>query len=381
MLATEHIGGAVSGSMAGWSNTRIRVDNDRHRMSAAHLPQQNRILRALPLEARKRVFPHLELVKMPVGGVLYESDAPVHHVHFPINAVVAQLHVASDDRTAQIAVIGNEGIAGCSLLVGEEAALLQTVVQCSGYAFRLNGRTLQREISRNGHLYAVLLRFTQLLIAQMAQTLVCNSNHSLEQRLCRWLLLTLDRMQSNQLPVKQEVIETVMGARSEQVSEILRIFDTLGAIQRGPERLTVSDRRKLELAACGCYSAVRGEAELPQRPSAEKLADAFPELLRALVEGLSDTHQDNLVKQLEGALLRGIDFDLDADAGTIGLVTVYAPRAVKRNIFAAAHGRRIPVECGYWVNLDTDPFGRITVIEILHPPSPLREQMMERARR
>jgi ABC-type branched-subunit amino acid transport system ATPase component len=107
----------------------------------------------------------------------------------------------------------------------------------------------------------MLLRFSQLLIAQMVHTLVCNSNHSLEQRLCRWLLLTLDRMQSNQMPVKQEVIETVMGARSEQVSETLRMFDTLGAIQRSAERLTVSDRRKLELAACECYSAVRSETE------------------------------------------------------------------------------------------------------------------------
>jgi hypothetical protein len=152
-------------------------------------------------------------------------------------------------------------------------------------------------------------------------------------------------------------------------------------IQQSPERLTVSDRRKLELAACECYSAVRSEAEPLRRSSAETLAEAFPDLLRALVDGLSETHRDNLVRQLEGALLRGIDFNFDADAGTISLAAVYSPDAVKRNIFAAAHGRRIPIECRYWVNLDTDPFGRITAIEILHPPSPLREELLNRARR
>ncbi len=350
-------------------------------MSAAHLPQNNFLLRALPFEARRRVYPHLELVEMPPGDVLYGSGSRHEDVYFPIGAVVAPLLQAGDDRTAQIAVIGKEGMAGCSLLVGEDAALAQTVVQCPGHAFRLSGQILHQECARSTQLYAQLLRYTQVLIAQMAQTVVCNSNHSLEQRLCRWLLLTLDRMQSTQLPVKQEVIERVMGAPRERVHETLQAFNALGVIQRSPERLTVPDRHKLELAACECYSAVRSEAEPLQQSSTEKLADAFPDLLRALVDGLSETHQDNLVRQLEGALLRGIDFDFDADVGTIALAAVYSPVAVKRNIFAAAHGRRIPVECRYWVNLDTDHFGRITAIEILHPPSLLREEIMNRARR
>jgi CRP-like cAMP-binding protein len=350
-------------------------------MSAAHLPQNNLLLRALPFEARRRVYPHLELVEMPLGDVLYGSDSLHEDVYFPISAVLAPLQLASEDRTAQIAVIGKEGMAGCSLLVGGDAALAQTVVQCPGYAFRLSGQILHQECARSIQLYALLLRYTQVLIAQMAQTVVCNSNHPLEQRLCRWLLLTLDRVQSTQLPVKQEVIEKVMGAPRERVDETLQAFDSLGVIQRSSERLTVSDRRKLELAACECYSAVRSEAEPLQQSSAEKLGDAFPDLLRALVDGLSETHQDNLVRQLETALLRGIDFDFDADAGTIALAAVYSPGAVKRNIFAAAHGRRIPVECRYWVNLDTDHLGRITAIEILHPPSLLREEIMTRARR
>jgi hypothetical protein len=350
-------------------------------MSAAHLPQNNLLLRALPFEARRRIYPHLELVKMPPGDVLYGSGGSHGDVHFPISAVVAPLQQASDDRTAQIAVIGKEGMAGCSLLVGEEPALAQTVVQCPGYAFRLRGQILHQECARSAQLYALVLRYTQVLIEQMSQTVVCNSNHSLEQRLCRWLLLTLDRVQSTQLPVKQEVIEKVMGAPPERVDETLQAFDSLGVIQRGPEHLTVSDRRKLELASCECYSAVCGEGEPPQRSSAEKLADAFPDLLRALVDGLSETHQDNLVRQLETALLRRIDFDFDADAGKIALAAVHSPGAVKRNIFAAAHGRTIPVECRYWVNLDTDRLGRITAIEILHPPSQLREEIMNRARR
>lgn len=350
-------------------------------MSAAHLPQHNLLLRALPSEARRRVYPHLKLVEMPLGDVLYGSGRSLEDVHFPISAVVAPLHPAGRHRTAQIAVIGKEGMAGCSLRVGEDAALAQTVVQCPGYAFRLSGQILHQECARSVYLYAQVLRYTQVLIAQMAQTVVCNANHSLEQRLCRWLLLTLDRVQSTHLPVKQEVIERVMGAPRGRINETLRAFDALGVIERSPERLTVSDRRKLELAACECYSAVRSEAEPLQQSGAEKLADAFPDLLGALVDGLSETHQDNLVRQLEGALVRGIDFDFDADAGTIALAAVDSPGAVRRNIFAAAHWRRIPVECRYWVNLDTDHLGRITAIEILHPPSRLREEIMSRARR
>ncbi len=349
-------------------------------MSAAHLPQNNLLLRALPFEGRKRIYPHLKLVEMPLGDVLYGSGS-LQDVHFPISAVVAPLHLAGDEATAQIAVIGREGMAGCSLLVGEHAALAQTVVQCPGYAFRLSGQILHQECARSIQLYAQMLRYTQILIAQMAQTVVCNANHPLEQRLCRWLLLTLDRVPSAELPVKQEVIEKVMGAPRDRVDETLQAFNALGVIQQSPGRLTVPDRRKLELATCECYSVVRGEAEPLQQSSAEKLADAFPDLLRALVDGLSETHQDNLVRQLETALLRRIDFDFDADAGTIALAAVYSPVAAKRNVFAAAHGRRIPVECRYWVNLDTDHFGRITAIEILHPPSQLREEIMNRARR
>jgi hypothetical protein len=350
-------------------------------MSAAHHPRQNQLLRAFPLEIRNRVYPQLELVEMPTDHELYAGAGPVNDVHFPTDSVVAPLHVSKENATAQIAVIGNEGMAGCGLFVAGEAAMKQTVVQCAGHAFRLNGNVLHRECSRSSHLYSLLLRYTQSLIAQMTQTVACNLNHSLEQRLCRWLLSTLDRVPSNQLPIKQEVIEKVMGESHERVAETLQAFDALGVIQRSPERLTVPDRRKLELASCGCYSTVRSDIAAPPLPQrADKLIDVFPDLTNSVVNGLSASDQLDLINQLRGALVRGIAYDLDADHATILLAAVYSPRAVKRNVFAGAHGRKIPVECRYWVNLDTDTFGRITAIEIMHPPELLRQKIQSRAR-
>ena len=318
---------------------------------------------------------------MPLGRIMNSPDSPLQDVHFPTDSVVAPLHAARDEATAQIAVIGNEGMLGCTLFVAGEAALKQTVVQCAGHAFRLSGEVLKQECNRNTELYALLLRYTQALLAQMTQTVECNLNHPLEQRLCRWLLLTLDRVHSNELPLKQDVIEKVMGEPRERVSETLHAFDALGVIQRGPERLTVPDRHRLELAACQCYSIVRSETDPPQPREAEKLMDLFPDLVSAVVNGLSSTDQGEFIKQLRGALVRGVDYDLDADSASISLAGVYSPRAVKRNVFASAHGRKIPIECQYWVNLDTDSFGRITAIEIMHPPAPLKEKIQSRARR
>lgn len=351
-------------------------------MSAAHLPQQNRLLRALPSETRARLFPQLELVEMPLGRVLYDADDPLSDVHFPTDAIIAPLHVARDHATVQIAVVGNEGMTGLALLVGGQTAPTQAVVQCPGYAFRLSAQALQREYARHGFLHALLLRYAQALIAQMTQTLVCHLQHSLEQRLCRWLLLTLDRVPSNHLPIRQEVIEKVMGAPGQRVNETLHAFDSLGAIQRNPQQLTVRDRRKLELASCDCYSVVRDGVGRARPQKMERLIDAFPVLASALVNGLSAANHQDFIRQLQGALVGGVTIDLEADAGNIALVAAVSPRrAVKRNIFAAAHGRRIPIECQYWVNLDTDSYGKITAIEILHPPKPLRDRMTARAGR
>jgi hypothetical protein len=347
-------------------------------MSAAHHPHQNHLLRSLPVEVRRRVLPHLVLVELPLGRLLHEADGPIDNVHFPTDSVLAPLHTVREDATAQIAVIGSEGMAGCALFVAGEAALTRTVVQCAGHAYRLRGSVLQQECRCNEQLYAMLLRYTQALISQMALTLACNLHHPLEQRLCRWLLLTLDRMASNHLPIPKEVIEKVMGEPGERVTETLHAFDTLGVIRQDREGLTVPDRRRLELASCNCYSTVRGELDPPQRGL--KLIDAFPDLTYAVTDGLSSPDQGEFITQLQSALVRGVTYDLDADSAIISLAAVSAPRAVKRNVFASAHGRKIPIECRFWVNLDTDTFGRITAIEIMHPPEPLKQAIRARAK-
>jgi hypothetical protein len=345
-------------------------------MSAAHLPQQNHLLRSLPPVVRKRVFPHLELVDMPLGHVLYGSDGPVNDVHFPTSSVIAPLHVAKNDATVQIAVIGNEGMAGCTVLVAGETALKQAVVQCAGHAFRLRGEVLQEEYARNAEFYCMLLRYTQALIAQMTQTVACILEHPLEQRLCRWLLSTLDRVSSNRLPIQQEVIEKVMGEPREQISEILHAFDALGVIQRSDGQFVVPDRRRLERASCGCYSSVRSGIDPPGCQPALKLIDAFPELTNAIVDGLSSFEQIDFIKQLQGALVRSVNYDLNADAANISLVAAHLARPVKRTAFGAAYGRKIPIECRYWVNLDINFLGRITAIEVMHPPAPLKDELV-----
>jgi CRP-like cAMP-binding protein len=345
-------------------------------MSAAHLPQQNHLLRSLPPGVRNRIFPHLQLVDMPVGHVLYGSGGPVNEVHFPTDSVIAPLQVAKNDVTVQIAVIGNEGMAGCAVFVAGEAALKQAVVQCAGHAFRLSSDVLREEYGRNAEFYCMLLRYTQALIAQVTQTVACNLKHPLEQRLCRWLLLTLDRVTSNRLPIKQEVIEKVMGEPSERVSETLHAFDALGVIQQSDGQLIVPDRHKLERASCDCYSSVRSVIGPTQPQPALKLIDTFPELTNALVDGLSSFEQIDFIKQLEDALVSGVKYDRDADAASISLVPVHSARTVKRNVVATAHRRKIPIECRYWVNLDIDGFGRVTAIEIMRPPAALKEELV-----
>lgn len=316
---------------------------------------------------------------MPVGRVLHCIDDAQNKVYFPTDSIVAPLHVAGE-ATAHVAVIGNEGMTGWSLSLAGEAAMRQTMVQCPGHAFRLDADVLHRESRRNAHFYTLLLRYSRVLIGQMAQAVACNSRHPLEQRLCRWLLLTLDRVASPELPLREEVVEKVLGAPRDQIHETLQTFATLGVIQRGPDHLAVPDRRRLELGSCECYSQMRGEADPAQQPKVDKLIDAFPELTNAVVDGLNSDEQSDLIKQLQGALIRGVSYDIDADAASISLVAMYSPRAIQRNVFASAHGRRIPIECQFWTNLDIDHFGRITAIEIMHPPEALRKKLQARAR-
>lgn len=348
-------------------------------MSVAHHPQQNYLLRALPPDARARIFPHLELEEMPLGRVLCEHGHPLWHVYFPTNSVVAPVRAVQDDAVAQVAVIGNDGVAGLSLIMGGETAAARAVVQFAGHAFRLNGQLLQREYARYGALHGLLLRYTRALLAQMAQTVVCHANHPLDQRLCRWLLLTLDRIASNRLPIEADLIEQVLGVPAECVKEALQALEALGLIQQGPGELMVRDRPGLERASCECYCAVRTEFArlLPHRM--ENLIDVFPSLTSTLINGLSAFTQREFITQLQGALVRAVTFDLDTDTCSIALEAEQSPSGVRRNGGSARHARRIPVECQYWANLDADPLGRILGIDILRPPTPLKEELLARA--
>jgi CRP-like cAMP-binding protein len=348
-------------------------------MSVALHPQQNYLLRALPPDARARIFPHLELEEMPLGRVLCEHSHPLQDVYFPTSAVVAPLRVVKDDAVAQVAVIGNDGVAGLSLNVGGETTAARAVVQFPGHAFRLNAQLLQREYARYGALHGLLLRYTQALLAQMAQTMVCHANHPLEQRLCRWLLLTLDRVAANRVPIEPYLIEQVLGASAERVKEALQVLGALGVIQQSPDELIVRDRPGLEQAACECYSAVRTEFArlLPRRM--ENLIDVFPSLTSTLINGLSASTQREFITQLQGALVRGVSFDVDTDTCSIALEAEQTPDGVRRNGGRARHARRIPVECQYWANLDADPLGRILGIDILRPPALLKEELLARA--
>src|SRR5271170_2113414 len=168
-------------------------------MVAAPAPEQNQILNALPQDARERLFSHRKLVELPLGKVLYESGGPLRYIYFPVDAIVSLLYVLDNGASAEIAVVGNEGVLGVALFMGGETTTNRAIVQSGGWAYRLTGARLKREFGRHASLLQVLLRYTQALITQMAQTAVCNRHHSVDQQLCRWLLLSLDRLPSNEL--------------------------------------------------------------------------------------------------------------------------------------------------------------------------------------
>ena len=191
-------------------------------MRTPHSPHLNRLLAALPAEEFERLAPHLELVAMPLGEVLYESGGQLRHVYFPTTSIVSLLYVMQNGASAEIAVIGNEGVVGVSLFMGGETTTSRAIVQSDGHGYRLEGQLLKDEFNRAGFLLRLLLRYTQALITQMAQTAVCNRHHSIEQQLCRWLLLSLDRLSSNTLVMTQELISNMLGVRREGVTEAAR---------------------------------------------------------------------------------------------------------------------------------------------------------------
>jgi CRP-like cAMP-binding protein len=217
------------------------------------------LLAALPDSVWNHWLPQLEAVQMPLGEVLYESGVTLSHVYFPTTAIVSLLYVMEDGASAEIAVVGNEGIVGISLFMGGGSTPSRAVVQSAGLGLRLKARALKDEFNRAGPVLHLLLRYTQALITQMAQTAVCNRHHSLDQQLCRWLLLSLDRLQGDELVMTQELIANMLGVRREGVTESALKLQTAGLIRYARGHITVLDRAGLEARSCECYAVVKKE--------------------------------------------------------------------------------------------------------------------------
>lgn len=230
-------------------------------MTAPHTAPQNRLLAALPAAEYARLAPHLELVAMPLGEVLCESGARMQHVYFPTTSIVSLLYVLENGASAEIAVVGNEGIVGISLFMGGDTTPSRAVVRNAGHGYRLEGRLLQEEFARAGPVMRLLLRYTQALITQMTQTAVCNRHHSVEQQLCRALLLSLDRLSGNSLTLTQELIANMLGVRREGVTEAAGKLQRAGLIRYSRGHIDVLDRPGLERAVCECYGVVKVEFE------------------------------------------------------------------------------------------------------------------------
>ena len=222
-------------------------------------PKDNQLLATLPPAEYQRWLPHLEAVPLALGQVLYESGATLEHVYFPTTAIVSLLYVMQDGASAEIAVVGLEGVVGVSLFIGGESTPSRAVVQSAGGAFRLRAQLLKDEFNRAGPVLHLLLRHTQALITQMSQTAVCNRHHSLDQQLCRWLLLSMDRLRGNELVMTQELIANMLGVRREGVTEGALKLQNAGLIRYARGHITVLDRAALERATCECYAVVKQE--------------------------------------------------------------------------------------------------------------------------
>ncbi|MBK5967728.1 hypothetical protein Thiosp_01424 [Thiorhodovibrio litoralis] len=227
-------------------------------------PRQNHLLEALPFCEFERLRTQMELVPLPLGKALYESGEQLSHVYFPTNAIVSLLYVMRDGASAEIAVVGNEGVVGVALFMGSDTMPNRAVVQSAGHAYRLKGRLLKQEFSRNGGrrhgaLQPLLLRYTMALLAQMAQTAVCNRHHTIDQQLCRWLLLSLDRLASSELCMTQELIANMLGVRREGVTEAAGRLQKAGLIHYSRGHISLLDRPGLEARACECYQVVKKE--------------------------------------------------------------------------------------------------------------------------
>ena len=228
-------------------------------MPAPTDPKMNQLLAVLPAAVWARWQPLLAWVEMPLGQVLYEAGATLSHSYFPTTAIVSLLYVMENGASAEIAVVGNEGLVGISLFMGGGSTPSRGVVQSAGQGFRIKAQIIKAEFDRPGPVMHLMLRYTQALITQMAQTAVCNRHHSLDQQLCRWLLLSLDRLQGNELKMTQELIANMLGVRREGVTEGAMKLQHAGLISYSRGLITVRDRPGLEQRTCECYAVVKKE--------------------------------------------------------------------------------------------------------------------------
>ncbi|WP_293002946.1 Crp/Fnr family transcriptional regulator [Nevskia sp.] len=239
-------------------------------MAPKPTPQHNHLLAALTPDVQLRLFPYLELVPLPLRGVLYESGRPMRHVYFPTDSVISLQYVMENGASTAILVVGNEGLLGITLFMGGESTPSRSLVQSAGYAYRLPRHRVREEFNRHGQLLMLMLRYTQALITQVAQTAVCNRHHTIDQQLCRWLLLSMDRLSHNHLTMTQEFISHMLGVRREGVTQAALKLQQQGVISYARGLIKVLDRPKLEKLSCECYSVVKKETDvlldyIPQR--------------------------------------------------------------------------------------------------------------------
>jgi len=256
-------------------------------------PRDNRLLAALPQEDYEHILPHLERVKLPLNEVLCEAYFKMNHVYFPVNSIVSLVGVMENGDSAEISVVGNEGIVGISLFMGGDTTPSRAVVQAGGHGYRLKGNVLKHEFHRGGPMQRLLLRYTQALLTQMAQTALCNRHHTLDKQLCRWLLLSNDRLGDSEIVMTQELIANMLGVRREGVTEAARRLQHAGLIRYRRGHIDILDRQGLEDRTCECYEAVKREYDrlLPSvviSQAEEKQIGSFPERkVRASAEFIS----------------------------------------------------------------------------------------------
>ena len=224
-------------------------------------PKKNQLINILPQEDFERISPHLELIQLSLGEVLYESGENLYYVYFPIDCIISKLYVLENGSSAEIAVIGFEGAIGLSLFMSGQSMPNRAVVQSKGYAYRIKQKHFMHEFDRHGGLLCTMLKYTQVLLTQMAQTAVCNRHHTIDQQLCRWLLLSLDRLHTNELFVTQELIANMLGVRREGVTDAARKLQLAGLIQYKRGHITALDRKGLESRVCECYHVVKAESD------------------------------------------------------------------------------------------------------------------------